>query len=148
LIILRSIGKFFGLAGLRLGFVAAAPCWLKQLSYLLGPWSVNGPAQYIGQQALSELSWQKTQRSTLKTLSDKLAIMLMEHFKVKPTGSILFKTIQHNNAPQIFKALCQQGVYVRLCDEKNALRFGIATSEQFDRLEKVLKLVIPITINK
>lgn len=144
LIVLRSAGKFFGLAGLRLGFVAAAPCWLEQLTYLLGPWSVNGPAQYIGQQALSDMSWQKAQRSTLQNLSDKLATLLMQHFKVKPTGTFLFKTIQHTNAPQIFEALCQQGVYVRLCDEQNALRFGIPTSEQFDHLEKVLKLVTTV----
>jgi cobalamin biosynthetic protein CobC len=63
----------------------------------------------------------------------------MEHFKIKPTGSFLFKTIQHNNAPQIFKALCQQGVYVRLCDENNALRFGIPSEKQFSRLTKVIQ---------
>lgn len=141
LIVLRSAGKFFGLAGLRLGFVAAAPCWLERLTYLLGPWSVNGPAQYIGQQALSDLSWQENQRRTLQSLSDQLAILLMKYFKVEPKGTLLFKTIQHNNAPNIFEALCQQGVYVRLCDEQNALRFGIPKKEELNELEDALKVI-------
>jgi cobalamin biosynthetic protein CobC len=47
LIVLRSVGKFFGLAGLRLGFVAAAPL-LDALADWLGPWTISGPAQQIG----------------------------------------------------------------------------------------------------
>jgi cobalamin biosynthetic protein CobC len=43
LIVLRSFGKFFGLAGVRLGFVLAEPALLQALAELLGPWTVSGP---------------------------------------------------------------------------------------------------------
>ncbi|MDU0355973.1 aminotransferase class I/II-fold pyridoxal phosphate-dependent enzyme [Paraglaciecola aquimarina] len=108
---------------------------------MLGPWSVSGPAQYIGEQALQDTAWQKQQRDSLQKLSSKLAALLENTFKTPPTGTILFQTIQHNQAPEIFQQLCQQGIYVRLCDEQNALRFGIPTTEQFKRLEKALKTI-------
>ncbi|MGC3832968.1 aminotransferase class I/II-fold pyridoxal phosphate-dependent enzyme [Moritella viscosa] len=54
-------------------------------------------------------------------------------------GSALFKTVQLDNAQDIYTLLCQQGVYVRLCDEKNALRFGIPDESGLIRLTKVLQ---------
>jgi len=59
LILLRSFGKFFGLAGLRLGFVIAAPHWLSKLTVLLGPWAVNGVAQQIAIEAFQDHGWQQ-----------------------------------------------------------------------------------------
>jgi cobalamin biosynthetic protein CobC len=48
LIVLRSFGKFYGLAGLRLGFVLAEPSLLNELHEGLGPWAVSGPARWVG----------------------------------------------------------------------------------------------------
>lgn len=56
-IILRSFGKFWGLAGLRLGFVIAAPGLLEIIAQAAGPWSVNGPALEIGAAAMADLDW-------------------------------------------------------------------------------------------
>lgn len=56
-LILRSFGKFWGLAGLRLGFVIATPALLEQLAAEIGPWPVSGPALEIGAQAMADLSW-------------------------------------------------------------------------------------------
>ncbi|WP_158970563.1 threonine-phosphate decarboxylase CobD [Paraglaciecola sp. L3A3] len=142
LLVLRSVGKFYALAGLRLGFVAAAPIWLQKIAALLGPWSVNGPAQYIGQQALSDSIWQEKQRARLHKLSLNLKTVLQQHFKSTPQGTALFQTIHHKQAPQIFHQLCQQGIYVRLCDEQNALRFGTPTPPQLERLEKALSRMV------
>lgn len=139
-IVLRSVGKFFGLAGIRLGFVAAHPEWLEQFASALGPWAVNAPAQFIGQKALSDSQWQQQQRATLKALSKQLTQLLKRHFAKEPTGTCLFQTVQHHSAPQIFDDLCKQGVYVRLCDEKNALRFGIPLPQQVARLEQALSM--------
>ncbi|MGJ8680727.1 threonine-phosphate decarboxylase CobD [Paraglaciecola sp.] len=139
LIVLRSTGKFFGLAGLRLGFIAATPNWLNKLASMLGPWSVNGPAQFIGHKALTDTQWHQKQRHTLRTLSERLESVLVSHFQVPVTGTALFKTIQHINSPMLYEKLCQQGVYVRLCDEQNALRFGIPTEIQFPQLIDVIQ---------
>src|SRR5690606_14852667 len=65
LVVLRSFGKFFGLAGVRLGFAIAAPNLAARLSKLLGPWAVAGPALEYGSQALADLSWQQDMRRRL-----------------------------------------------------------------------------------
>lgn len=66
MIVLRSVGKFFGLAGMRLGCVLAESNWSQHLQAELGPWSVSGPAQWVGQQALADVAWQNQMRAELK----------------------------------------------------------------------------------
>ena len=59
MIVLRSFGKFFGLAGIRLGFVFAHQRVLARLQAYLGAWSVNGPAQSVAIAALGNVAWQQ-----------------------------------------------------------------------------------------
>lgn len=134
LFVLRSVGKFFGLAGIRLGFLSAAPTWLTTLASTAGPWQVNGPAQYIAEKALADFNWQSEQKLRLQRLSSNLERLLMESFQTTVSGTSLFKTVLLPNAPDLFEQLCQQGIYVRLCDEQNALRFGIPTDAELKRL--------------
>ena len=54
LIVLRSFGKFYGLAGVRLGFVLAEPSLLNDLNERLGPWAVSGPARWLGLACLAD----------------------------------------------------------------------------------------------
>jgi len=142
LMVLRSIGKFFGLAGLRLGFVAATDPWLEIFKTHLGPWNINGPAQYIGQQALNNKKWQGQQRKQLTILSHQLEKLLQKTFNQTPKGTALFQTVKCEHAEVIFDQLCQQGIYVRLCDEKNALRFGIPSTSELLRLQLALDLIV------
>src|SRR5450830_2050478 len=65
LIVLRSVGKFFGLAGLRLGFVAAHPPLLATLADLLGPWTACGPTQQVALASRTDMPWQVSMRSRL-----------------------------------------------------------------------------------
>ena len=140
-IVLRSVGKFYGLAGIRLGFVSAHQIWLDGFSQQLGPWSINGPAQYIGQRALADKAWQNQQRTFLKAQSLQLAGLLHTTFNQAPTGTFLFQTVRCEQAPLVFEKLCQQGIYVRLCDEQNALRFGIPDENGLTRLKQVLPML-------
>jgi len=64
LIILRSLGKFFGLAGARLGFVCAQAELLAQLKNLLGPWTVNAPTRWLAKAALADTRWQQATRKS------------------------------------------------------------------------------------
>ena len=139
LLVLRSVGKFFGLAGIRLGFLSAHPQWLQALEKLSSPWEVNGPAQYITEIALMDTQWQQQQLLTLTALSAALEQLLMTTFVCPVAGSALFKTIRLDNAPEVYALLCQQGVYVRLCDEQNALRFGILDQNGLVKLTKILQ---------
>ncbi|TWX48080.1 threonine-phosphate decarboxylase [Colwellia hornerae] len=148
LFVLRSIGKFFGLAGIRIGFVSAHPAWINKLQKLSSPWEVNGPAQFITEQALKDKVWQLAQQQQLIALSIKLEALLVKTFlhhhdksavpNITITGCGLFKTLVHPQATELYQKFCYQGLYVRLCDEKNALRFGIPDQEKYQILASLL----------
>ena len=141
-IVLRSFGKFFGLAGIRIGFLIANRFWCQRFEALLGPWQVNGPAQLIAQQALSDKHWQTSQKQTLSTLRQAQEQMLWQVFStaliVDIQGCDLFLSLrfqQQSSAKNLYHLLCQQGVYCRLADEQDTLRFGISIEEKLTRLE-------------
>ncbi|NQZ89261.1 MAG: aminotransferase class I/II-fold pyridoxal phosphate-dependent enzyme [Colwellia sp.] len=148
LFVLRSVGKFFGLAGIRIGFLSANQYWLEKLKAMASPWEVNGPAQFITEQALNNHQWQSRQQQTLITLSTQLEELLTTTFlkpfnkgegiKISISGCGLFKTLIHPQATELFQSFCRQGLYVRLCDENNALRFGIPNPKQYKILAKLL----------
>ncbi|MFN4149023.1 MAG: threonine-phosphate decarboxylase, partial [Rhodocyclaceae bacterium] len=70
-IVLRSLGKFFGLAGVRLGFVIATPDWLQRLRERLSPWAVSHPARWAGRLALADREWQAAKRARLASASQR-----------------------------------------------------------------------------
>ena len=138
-IILRSFGKFFGLAGLRIGFVCSSQSWCDIIQENIGPWSINGPALYIAEQALSDDLWQKNQITRLQQQSQKQCALLAQYIPAQRFESnALFITAFIDNAASLYHKLCEQAVYVRLTDEKDALRFGIANELQLQQLEKRL----------
>ena len=65
LVVLRSFGKFFGLAGVRLGAMIAEPAILEDMANCMGPWRVNGPAQAIATAAYTDQAWQQAMRTKL-----------------------------------------------------------------------------------
>ena len=143
LIVFRSFGKFFGLAGIRIGFLVANDYWCKKLNELLGCWQVNGPAQVVAQHALSDTAWHKTQCDNLRQLRLAQEQMLSHAFTNKLIkamhGCDLFITLSFHNqahAKQLYHLLCLQGVYCRLADEQDTLRFGIALTDQLPRLQQ------------
>jgi cobalamin biosynthesis protein CobC len=76
LIVLRSFGKFFGLAGVRLGFVLAPPDVVQRFRALLGDWPVSAPAIAIGSAAYADLGWQTAQRKRLREGAQRMADLL------------------------------------------------------------------------
>jgi cobalamin biosynthetic protein CobC len=139
LVILRSVGKFFGLAGIRLGFLFAQSRWRNACQLLLGPWSVNGPAQYMITHAFNDVDWQVQQRDLLDEASGWLHATLKHYLQLGSQGTGLFRTLYSPQAQAWFELLCQQQVYTRLTDEKDALRFGLPTSAQRPILVKALE---------
>jgi cobalamin biosynthetic protein CobC len=79
LVVLRSVGKFFGLAGARVGFVFAEPALLARLADRLGPWAVSGPARAVTAAALADRPWQAEARQRLNAASARLAALLDRH---------------------------------------------------------------------
>jgi len=142
LIILRSIGKFFGLAGIRCGFVIAPEQILRQLNEILGPWTISHPSRYIATAALLDTDWQTKTRIELKQQTNRLAVLLNQNALKITAQTDLFIWIKTENAEQIHHALAQKGVLTRLFIQPLSLRFGLPKHEsEWNYLAKVLNEV-------
>jgi cobalamin biosynthetic protein CobC len=137
IVVLRSFGKFFGLAGVRLGFALAAPHFAARLSARLGPWSVSGPALAIGAAALADRAWITKARQQLTAAADRLkAILVRADLKIVG-GTTLFLLVRTQTASDLFQHLGRAGILVRSFPEHPSwLRFGLpATEDGWARLE-------------
>lgn len=139
LIVLRSLGKFFGLAGARVGFVCAHPALLARLSTLLGPWTVNGPACWVATAALDDQTWQAATRQRLVTGGVRLRALLAHHRLEPEGGCALFEWLRTPYAQALHEALAQHGILTRRFTETASLRFGLpATEADWLRLDSAL----------
>lgn len=129
LIVLRSLGKFFGLAGARVGFVLAENAVLQPLAELLGPWPIAAPSRHVATQALSDTVWQKTTRQALHSASLRLSGMLARHGLQATGGNSLFQWVGCEDAANIHSQLAQQGILTRRFDTPASLRFGLPRGE-------------------
>ena len=140
LIILRSMGKFFGLAGLRLGCVVCARAVAQKIKDRLGPWSVGGGVLEIGTRALSDVAWIEENRLRLSQSGDELKTLLTDTGLRVIGGTDLFKLVETARARELYEALGYQGILVRAFAERpNWLRFGLpGQAENVLRLKSVL----------
>jgi cobalamin biosynthetic protein CobC len=138
LIVLRSMGKFFGLPGLRSGFAFAAPELLAELDQHAGPWPLTTAAQYLLPQALGDGQWQAAAAMELGTASFRLRQQLLELGRPLLTGTSLFQSVQFGSpaeAAALQRQLAQRGILVRHYAGSNLLRLGLpAQAEQWQRL--------------
>lgn len=145
LIVLRSFGKFFGLAGLRLGFVLAAKALLDELETLLGPWAVSGPARCVALSLLVDGEGQRRQRERLLADGERLAALLRDCGMPVTGGSALFQFCCTRRAVPCMELLARRGILVRLFAELDSLRFGLPADEAgWLRLEQGLLECAPI----
>lgn len=129
LVVLRSVGKFFGLAGARVGFVFAEPAVLDVLAERLGPWAVSGPARQVTAAALADTVWQAEARRCLARDSRRLASLLDEMGLAGGGGTALFQWRPTPHAPAVHDALAAKGILTRLFEAPAGLRFGLPASE-------------------
>jgi cobalamin biosynthetic protein CobC len=130
IVVLRSFGKFFGLAGLRLGFALAAPDVAARLAAWLGPWAVGGPAIAIGEAALADVAWAQATRDTLRRESRRLDEMLSKAGLHVAGGTSLFRLARTPAASELYHHLGRAGILVRRFAEQPAwLRFGLPGGE-------------------
>lgn len=143
LILFRSIGKFFGLPGMRVGFVLGSDELLTALEETLGPWPVNGPGRWVARQALLDLDWQARMRERLRGEGDRLRSLLCELFGRRVVGTPLFGTVLTPQAAAIHEQLAEAGILVRLLDRQDGLRFGLPPDEAgWERLEATLRPIL------
>jgi cobalamin biosynthetic protein CobC len=125
LIVLRSLGKFFGLAGARVGFVNGPSELLDQLAELLGPWSISGPARWVASAALKDRDWQAKTRQHLPAEESRLRSMLKENGLSPKGGCALFQWIPTRHAKSLHHEMARCGILTRLFQAPSALRIGL-----------------------
>jgi cobalamin biosynthesis protein CobC len=130
IVVLRSFGKFFGLAGLRLGFALTSPEIAVRLRAVLGPWAVGGPALAIGAAALADQSWTATTRAHLAQAALRLDQVLTGAGLTVTGGTSLFRLAHTAAAPALFRHLGRAGILARrFAREPTWLRFGLPAGE-------------------
>jgi cobalamin biosynthetic protein CobC len=140
LIVLRSVGKFFGLAGLRLGFVAAEAPLLAALGDLLGPWAVSGPAQQIGVDALRDDGWQQATAARLARDGARLRTLLAA-YGIDAAGTPLFHWWPEARPEAFHEHMARHAIWVRLFRQAaRGIRLGLPAQESdWARVEHALQ---------
>ena len=140
-IILKSFGKFWGLAGLRLGFAICSPELARKHRDQLGPWQVSGPACAIGTTALKDSEWAQTMRLRLNVDAQRLDEVLASNGLQPIGGTDLFRLVSSKNASVTKNHLAQNQILTRIFPySKTWVRFGLPGSKaQWDRLETALR---------
>jgi cobalamin biosynthetic protein CobC len=147
LVVLRSFGKFFGLAGLRVGFALAAPDLAAKLTRALGPWAISGPAVAIAERALADVIWIEATRARLRSAAERLDRVLIEAEVEVIGGTSLFRLVRTRHANEMFQHLGAAGIIVRAFREQPTwLRFGIPHESGWDRLRLALAWRSPVAL--
>ena len=140
LIVLRSFGKFFGLAGVRLGFVLAERKLLKLLAEQVGPWAVAGPTRVLGQVCLRDLDGHARQRARCIEAGQRLFALLERRGFQPQGGCALFHWLITPHAERIHEFMAQRGILLRLFAHDSSLRFGLPDTEaDWLRLDQALQ---------
>ncbi len=140
LLVLRSVGKFFGLPGLRLGFALGAEDLLSALEDSMGPWAVNGAAEYLGTLFLKDDSWIKQQRIRLLAESVKMCDRFkrsLPGFDWRATSLFLSARAPVAEVEQLANALAKYHILVRvfsLSEREALIRIGFADRAGCQRL--------------
>lgn len=139
LIVLRSFGKFFGLAGVRLGCVVAEPSLLRRLDEWLGPWTVSGPTRVLAQACFADHAAHRAQLERCALASQRLAALLQGCGLAPSGGCDLFQYVRSTRAAQLHDFLARRGILVRLFEQPAAVRLGLpATAADEQRLAQAL----------
>ncbi|MGU7815650.1 threonine-phosphate decarboxylase CobD [Burkholderia sp. AW49-1] len=143
LVVLRSVGKFFGLAGIRAGFVLARPELAAALRDLLGAWTVSGPARHAVAAAFADHAWQAATRARLAADGERLAALLRTHgFAVHATP--LFSWTDDPRAAALHAALAAHGIWTRYFARPSSMRVGLPGNEaEWQRIADALSQCVP-----
>jgi cobalamin biosynthetic protein CobC len=140
-VILKGLGKFWGLAGLRLGFAIAAPDTIHKLEHMIGPWAISGPAQHIGRAALCDLNWATITRETLARKAHHLDELLVQAGATNLQGTTLFRLYDVADAQAWFEKLAHARILSRIFPySKTLIRLGLpGSARDWSQLQMALE---------
>lgn len=138
-VVLKSFGKFWGLAGLRLGFAIGDPVIIAELRDLLGPWQVSGPALAIGAEALSDPAWADETRTRLAHDATRMDRLVTHTGAALIGGTSLFRLYQVDDAKALQTKLAKGHVWSRTFPyAPDWLRLGLPAPDRWAQLEAAL----------
>ncbi|SDE71291.1 threonine-phosphate decarboxylase CobD [Limimaricola pyoseonensis] len=138
-VVLKSFGKFWGLAGLRLGFAIGQPDTIEALAEALGPWPVSGPALAIGARALEDHGWAETSRARLKQDAKRLDALLTAKGAAVAGGTDLFRLYEVDDAAAWQARLARARVWSRVFPWSSThLRLGLPAPDRWGQIEAAL----------
>ena len=143
IVALRSFGKFYGLAGLRLGFVLGAPDLVRRVRAVQGNWPVCADAIAAGLAAYADQAWTARTRTRLIADAARLDAALRDGGFEIIGGTCLFRLAKVDDAPDRFAALCAQGILTRpFAAERTWLRFGLPHPSVRARVAAALRMFV------
>lgn len=138
-VILKSFGKFWGLAGLRLGFAIGDPELIGSLKDMLGPWPVSGIALEVGRAALEDLKWAQTTRERLSRDAGRLDALMVKHGANVAGGTSLFRLYTVDDARTWQMRLAEKHIWTRIFPYATGwIRLGIPDPGNWARLKAAL----------
>lgn len=146
-VVLRSLGKFFGLAGARVGFLAAPWALREALRELLGPWTLTGPSRWVAAAALRDGEWQEATRHRLAEEGARLAALLRQGGLPPAGGCALFQWLPTPAARIIQRRLAERAIWIRAFDDPAGIRFGLpGDPEAWQKLTEGLRDILSDTL--
>ncbi|MEL6734897.1 MAG: threonine-phosphate decarboxylase CobD [Pseudomonadota bacterium] len=141
LVVMRSLGKFYGLGGVRFGAVLGPASIIEPLDDALGPWAVSGPALAVADVALRDRTWQQRNRKKLQQRRQELETLLQQHGCTLVGGTDLFVLVRHPVAERLAVSLAEHHILVRTFPAMPEwLRFGIPSGKAvLKRLDAALE---------
>ena len=140
LVVYRSVGKFFGLAGLRLGFMLAEPDLCRKIESTMPPWLLSHPARWVGLAALTDDQWQLEQQHRLRAASDQWLPTLQGLIpRLNFSGTTLFASGTGDGAycSRLHSAMGRRALLVRLFEEydgQGMVRLGLPPATERDKV--------------
>lgn len=138
-VVLKSFGKFWGLAGLRLGFAIGHSEQIEGLREALGPWPVSGPALHVGAEALRDAAWADQTRERLDHDARRMDDLMTNAGAEIVGGTTLFRLYQVDNAQSWHDKLAEQHIFSRIFPYSETwIRLGLPAPDQWTQLERAL----------
>lgn len=137
IVVMRSFGKFYGLAGLRLGFALAQGELAERLAEHAGPWPISGPAIEIASRALQDREWQSRTIDHLKAGADRLDALAAAAGWQLVGGTPLFRTYATANATAAQQGLAERKIWSRIFPYSDRwIRLGLPARGRWTQLEQ------------
>jgi cobalamin biosynthetic protein CobC len=134
-LIIKSFGKFWGLAGMRLGTVIVPKSLAPALRDRIGPWAVSGPALYTGTRALHDAQWSIDTRQRLSEDAQKLDDIMWNKGAKSIGGTTLFRLYHVDHAGEWYDRFAQNRILTRVFPySQHFLRLGIPAHDQWQRV--------------